>query len=99
VFIGHTELNFFCLARKVPERRMTAMTADELDARSAAYQRARDHAILRLPEELQSRFAGELADVKERAVIAGSAALDERGRLLLGAKLARRRSSAAASFH
>jgi SAM-dependent methyltransferase len=99
VFIGHTELNFFCLARKVSERRMTAMTADELDARAAAYQRARDHAILRLPEELQTRFAGELAEVKERAVIAGTAALDERGRLLLGAKLARRRSNAAASFH
>ncbi|HXG88964.1 MAG TPA: methyltransferase domain-containing protein [Vicinamibacterales bacterium] len=99
VFIGHTEVNFFCLARKTAERTWTPMTAGELSDRSAAYERARDQAILRLPDDLQARFTDELVEVRKRAVIAGTADVDERGRLLLGTKLAGKKGSVGAAFH
>lgn len=99
VFIGHTDVSFFCLARKTADRTWTRMTADELSDRSAAYERARDQAILRLPDELQTRFADELVEIRRRAVVAGTANVDERGRLLLGKKLAGKKGSVGAAFH
>lgn len=56
---------------------------DKRLARLAQYQRARDLAILKLPDHLRGRFAHEWDAVVERAVSAGLAAFDKHGDLRL----------------
>lgn len=87
-FVSHTDQNFVCLARRSAEIRMLPMTAANLEERLQAYRVARDASILRLPEEARGRFAAEWSAVVERAVVAGNASVDERGRVIVGRRLA-----------
>jgi hypothetical protein len=57
------------------------MDAGERERRVAAYQRARDAAILRLPDRLRPHFAGEWDAIVERSFAAGLVDFDEDGRL------------------
>jgi hypothetical protein len=59
------------------------MPDEERERRTHAYQKARDIAILRLPDRLRGHFAAEWDAVVERAVSTGLADFDERGRLRL----------------
>lgn len=84
VFMTHHHGNLIALGRKAAEGRPWArMPDDERERRVNAYQRARDLAILRLPDRLRGRFANEWDAVVERAVAAGLADFDERERLRL----------------
>jgi SAM-dependent methyltransferase len=84
VFVTHHGGNLIALGRKTstlqPWRRMPD---EERERRTHAYQKARDIAILRLPDRLRGHFAAEWDAVVERAVSTGLADFDERGRLRL----------------
>jgi hypothetical protein len=71
-------------------REMEAMGRSERKKRLAAYERARDLAILRLPRHLQPRFAEQWDRVVERAVVAGLADYDDRGRLHIVKRIRKR---------
>ena len=62
---------------------MTPMTGKQRDARIDAYRHAFDRAVLGVDESLRPRVAGEWPAAVQRAVAAGVADYDERGRLRL----------------
>lgn len=99
VFVGHTDHNFLCLARRTAEVRMVPMTPAALGERLQAYRVARDASILRLPEEVRGRFESEWSAVVERAVVAGIATVDERGRVIVGRRLDVARDRSAGRTH
>lgn len=82
VFVTHQGDSLIALA-KVGTRNGSwpRMTAGERDRRLASYQRARDAAILRLPDRLRSHFAREWDAIVERSFAAGLVDFDEGGRL------------------
>ena len=66
--------------RQVHQRcQLTPISAEERDARIAAYARGRAYAILRADEQIRSRFAGEWAEAVEIGVAAGLARFDAKG--------------------
>ena len=85
VFLGHTDrVHLICLARKTsPTAAPTAaaMPESERKRRLRQYGAARDVSILGLPEHRRAPFSTEWNQVVERAVMAGVATLDERGRV------------------
>jgi SAM-dependent methyltransferase len=62
------------------------MSPDERANRLRLYLTARDTAILRLPESQRGRYEGEWTAAIERAVAAGLARIDDKGRLRLSLK-------------
>jgi len=83
VFVGHINGNFAILLRAAGAPIRPAFGDKERHARLAAYQRARDAAVLRLPEQERWRYANEWKEIVERAATTGVAEFDERGRLRL----------------
>lgn len=82
VFVTHQGDNLIALARAGTwNASWPRMEPAERDRRLAAYQRARDAAILRLPDRLRGHFAHEWDAVVERSFAAGVIDFDERGRL------------------
>jgi SAM-dependent methyltransferase len=83
VFLGHTDrIQMMCLARSATPATVV-MPKDERKRRLRRYTAARDFAILSLPDDRRGAFAHEWDAVVERAVIEGTATLDERGRVQL----------------
>ena len=83
-FIGHHGDTLIAVARRRPRGRpWQPMPAEQRERRVHAYQRARDVAILRLPEEKRGRFAGEWPEVVARALSRGDADFDRHGRVRL----------------
>ena len=62
---------------------MTPISKKQRDARVDAYRNAFDRAVLGVDEALRPRVAAEWPKAVERAVAAGVADYDERGRLRL----------------
>ena len=89
LFVSHTGLNFLCLARRSENAGMVEEARPALELRLGRYRRARDLAILSLPQESRAPFQSEWPMVVERAVLAGDATLDQRGRVVFGRRLAR----------
>jgi SAM-dependent methyltransferase len=84
VFIKGRDLHHLCLARlAATPPGMKPMTDKQRDARIDAYRQAFDRAVLGVDESLRPRVAGEWPAAVERAVAAGVADYDERGRLRL----------------
>jgi SAM-dependent methyltransferase len=82
-FLGHTDrIQMMCLARKAAPV-VVPMPKDERKRRLRQYTVARDFAILSLPDDRRGPFEREWNQVVERAVLAGTATLDERGRVQL----------------
>jgi len=84
VFIKGRNLHHLCLARlAAAPPGMKSMAAKQCDARIEAYRQAFDRAVLGVDESLRPRVAAEWPAAVERAVAAGVADYDERGRLRL----------------
>jgi SAM-dependent methyltransferase len=84
VFIKGRNLHHLVLARLTGSpARMVPMTASQRDARVDLYRRAFDRAVLSVDENVRGRVAGEWPGAVERAVAAGVAEYDEKGRLRL----------------
>jgi SAM-dependent methyltransferase len=84
VFIKGRNLHHLALARlAATPPAMKPMTAKQRDARIDAYRQAFDRAVLGVDESLRPRVAAEWPAAVERAVAAGVADYDERGRLRL----------------
>ena len=84
VFIKGRNLHHLVLARLASApTTMTPMTGKQRDARIEAYRQAFDRAVLGVDEALRPRVAAEWPSAVERAVAAGVADYDERGRLRL----------------
>lgn len=84
VFVSHYAGNLVALASVgTSNGSWTRMTREERDRRAGAYQRARDAAILRLPERLRPIFAGEWEAIVERSFAAGLVDYNDSGRLRL----------------
>ncbi len=79
VFLKLRNKRILCLAKAVERPSWQPMRRDERASRVARYQRARDRAVLRVPEAVRPRFAGAWQATVERAVASGIAVLDERG--------------------
>jgi len=80
-FLAHSDrIHIVCLARKTTPA-PAAMPEAERKRRLRQYAAARDVSILGLPDDRRGLFAGEWDAVVERAVVAGVATLDERGRI------------------
>jgi len=87
VFIKGRNLHHLVLARLADSRpSMRPMTAAQRDVRVEAYRQAFDRAVLGVDEQLRGRVAGEWPGAVERAVAAGVAEYDEKGRLRLVAR-------------
>jgi hypothetical protein len=71
------------LARRSDAATMSPMTSRARDQRLDAYRQAFDRAVLGVDEALRPRVAAEWPSAVERAVAAGVADYDERGRLRL----------------
>jgi SAM-dependent methyltransferase len=84
LFIKGRNLHHLALARlaSTPPA-MTPITARQRNARVDAYRQAFDRAVLGVDESLRPRVAAEWPAAVERAVAAGVADYDERGRLRL----------------
>jgi SAM-dependent methyltransferase len=83
IFVTHHDNDFALLARTADARLMQALPDADRDRRVAAYQTARDLAILRLPREVRGRFAAEWEAVVERAFAARLVDFDGSGKLRL----------------
>jgi SAM-dependent methyltransferase len=84
VFIKGRNLHHLVLARLASTPPVTTpMTATQREARIDSYRRAFDRAVLGVDEALRPRVAAEWPAAVERAVAAGVADYDERGRLRL----------------
>ena len=81
VFLKGRQKRNMCLARAVDRRDWAPIPAAQLTDRIAAYQRARDRAVLRLPERIRPRVAASWPAAIERAVATGVAQFDETGSL------------------
>jgi SAM-dependent methyltransferase len=87
VFIKGRNLHHLVLARLASSPpAVVAMTSRQKDARVDAYRQAFDRAVLGVDEHLRPRVAAEWPAAVERAVAAGVAEYDERGRLRLVAR-------------
>jgi 2-polyprenyl-3-methyl-5-hydroxy-6-metoxy-1,4-benzoquinol methylase len=74
VFLTHHEGNIVCLARAVDvPAALPQMTASQLKTRREAYLRARDAALLMLPERARHRVGSEWSSVVDRALDTGVA--------------------------
>jgi len=85
VFLKGRNLSHLCLAR-AGEPGTRTMDDRERDSRIEAYCRAFDRAVLALGPHVRARAAAEWPGVVERAVAAGTAEFDDRGRLRLVAR-------------
>ena len=83
VFIKGRNLHHLVLARRSDAATMSPMTSRARDQRLDAYRQAFDRAVLGVDEALRPRVAAEWPSAVERAVAAGVADYDERGRLRL----------------
>lgn len=84
VFLKGRNLHHLVLARMVsPAPAMVPMTDRQRKARVEAYGQAFDRAVLGVDEQLRSRVAAEWPAAVERAIAAGVAEYDEKGRLRL----------------
>ena len=83
VFIKGRNLHHLVLARRSDAATMSPMTSRTRDQRLDAYRQAFDRAVLGVDEALRPRVAAEWPSAVERAVAAGVADYDERGRLRL----------------
>jgi len=82
VFVTHHRGNLIALARAGSTGEgWPRMSTDERVRRLAAYRKARDLAILRLPDPLRGRFASEWDEVVERSFAAGLIDFDAAGHL------------------
>ena len=81
VFVGHEKGNLMFLARRMEQPAMAPMPEPELRARETAYLRARDLAIIRLPESQRWRYRDDWENIVARAVAAGVAGFDDQARL------------------
>jgi SAM-dependent methyltransferase len=88
VYVGHHNGKLVFLARATDVRQQPSMERRERDKRLAAYQKARDAAILRLPERERWRFQNEWEQIVARAVAAGSADFDDGARLRISRQTA-----------
>jgi SAM-dependent methyltransferase len=80
VFIGHSDrIHLVCLARKAAPAAV-AMPDRERKRRLRDYAASRDVSILALPADRRDVVGDEWERAVERAVLAGAASLDERGR-------------------
>lgn len=96
VFVTHHGASLIVLARVgAVDDTWRRMGSDERDRRLASYQQARDLAILRLPDRLRGRFAGEWDAVVERSFAARLVDFDGGGRLRM-VKVARGEDARAA---
>lgn len=89
LFLSHEGGNLIALARLAEGMpAWSPMPAEERVQRVEAYQRARDMAILKLPESQRGRFSGEWEAIVERNFTAGRIAFDDRGvlRIVKGAR-------------
>jgi hypothetical protein len=87
VFIKGRHLHHLVLARLASSPPATVpMTERQREARVESYRRAFDRAVLTVDEHLRPRVAGEWPGAVERAVAAGVAEYDEKGRLRLVAR-------------
>jgi SAM-dependent methyltransferase len=85
VFQHQHNLYQLCLAR-MADTSMTPMTAAERDRRIGQFCDAYDRAVLRVPDDVRPRFAGEWDAVVARAVARGIADYDPSGRVRLVAR-------------
>ena len=84
VFIVRDGYRLIALARAAGGKvDWTPMSEKERATRTAAYRRARDYAILKLPDEARAVFRDEWEEIVKRACEAGIAAFDEGGTLRL----------------
>jgi SAM-dependent methyltransferase len=84
VFVKGRSLQHLALARLLPTPPvMKPMSSRQRDARIETYRQAFDRAVLGVDEALRPRVAAEWPAAVERAVAAGVADYDERGRLRL----------------
>ena len=81
VFVKGRRKRNVCLMRKADEPAWEPISAKRLEQRIAAYQRARDRAVLRAPERARPRFAEVWSATVERAVASGVAQFDDHGQL------------------
>jgi SAM-dependent methyltransferase len=81
VFVNGRHKRNICLMRRLEEPRWTAISEDHRSRRIAAYQRARDRAVLRTSERVRGRFAAVWSSTVERAVASGVARFDDKGEL------------------
>jgi len=82
VFVTHQGGDLIALARAATRNEgWRRMEPEERDRRLASYQRARDAAVLRLPDRLRPLFAQEWDAIVERSFAAGLVDFDESGRL------------------
>lgn len=88
VYVGHHNGKLVFLGRMTDAREQPSMDRKERDRRLAAYQKARDAAILRLPERERWRFQEEWEQIVARAVAAGSADFDDGARLRIARQTA-----------
>lgn len=83
LFVGRVEENHVCLARPGGPPPASPIAPEALQTRLAKYRAWRDLSILMLPEEVRRRhFSAELEAVQQRAVQAGLAERDGRGRVV-----------------
>ena len=81
VFVNGRHKRNICLMRRVEEPRWTPISPEERSQRIAAYQRARDRAVLRTAGRIRDRFTAVWASTVERAVASGVARFDDKGEL------------------
>jgi len=81
VFVKGRAQNHLCLARRRDEVAWAPMDSQELLAREANLQAARDRAILKVPAAVRGRVAEVWGGAVERRLEAGDLGFDERGRL------------------
>jgi SAM-dependent methyltransferase len=78
-FIKRRKGSLLCIARFTNRCQLTPISAEERDARIAAYARGRAYAILRADAHIRRRFAAEWAEAVEIGVAAGLARFDAKG--------------------
>jgi SAM-dependent methyltransferase len=83
LFLRRHDNTHLCLARLVPDLKMTPFEPAAVKARIAAYQRSYDRAILRLDPSVRPRVRDEWDRTVERAVATGVAEFDPEGKLRL----------------
>jgi SAM-dependent methyltransferase len=83
VFVNGRHKRNICLMRRIQEPRWTPISENDRSRRIAAYQRARDRAVLRTSGRVRARFAAVWASTVERAVASGVARFDDKGELRL----------------
>lgn len=81
VFVNGRHKRNICLMRRVEEARWSPIAPNDLSQRIAAYQRARDRAVLRTAGRIRERFSSVWAATVERAVATGVARFDDEGAL------------------